>query len=103
MLKSDYIRILKELKLELQEEGFIIQGIFGSVARNENKSSSDLDVLYELDSQFRNSYRGFKAIARIDSIQQLLSEKLNIQIDLVQRSTLNQIGEKYILSELVNV
>jgi len=100
---NDYLNIIKELKSELSEDGFIIEGVFGSRVREDYTEISDLDILYEIEKNFRDKYKGFKAIARIDNIRDFLSAQLNVNVDLVQKSTLNPIGRKYILPELVNV
>ena len=42
---------LKSLKQVLQKDGFIIDGVFGSYARDENTEQSDVDILYHLEEQ----------------------------------------------------
>ena len=91
------------LKSRLSAEGFIIEGIFGSYIRGENSPESDIDILYDLNSEFRNNYKGFKAVAKIDSIQEYISNKLKINADLVYKNSLNVISSKYILPEVMYV
>ena len=43
---------IKSLKKILQNDGFIIDGVFGSYARNEKLKDSDVDILYHLDKIF---------------------------------------------------
>jgi predicted nucleotidyltransferase len=59
-------------------------GIFGSVARNENAESSDIDILYQLKETI-----GLLSIIRM---KDSLEEKLNKRVDLV--------SEKYIHPKL---
>lgn len=92
-----------ELKEQLLKEGFIIEGIFGSYIRDDFNQKSDIDILYDLDKSFKDKYKGFKAIAQIDIIQKLISSTLNIQADLVQKSTLGKVSSKYILPEVFYV
>lgn len=94
---------VKELKSQLSIEGFIIEGIFGSYSRDEFNLTSDIDILYELNETFRDKYKGFKAIAKLDNIQKDISNLLNIQADLVQKSCLGLISSKYILPEIIYV
>jgi predicted nucleotidyltransferase len=43
-------RILKEHKEEIREKyGIVIVGVFGSYARGEQKESSDVDIIVELE------------------------------------------------------
>jgi predicted nucleotidyltransferase len=84
-------------------EGFIIEGVFGSYSRDDFDRSSDIDILYELDKGFKDKYKGFKAIARLDAINKEISSMLNIEADLVQKSTLGEIAAKYILPEVIYV
>lgn len=96
----DNIAILKN---QLSAEGFIIVGIFGSYSRGENSPESDIDILYDLNLDFRSNYKGFKAVAKIDSIQEYISKILNINADLVYKNSLNSISAKYILPEVMYV
>jgi predicted nucleotidyltransferase len=96
----DKIAILKN---QLLADGFIVEGIFGSYIRGENSPESDIDILYDLNSELRNNYKGFKAVAKIDSIQGYISKKLKINADLVYKNSLNSISYKYILPEVIYV
>ncbi len=101
MLENE-IKVIQEAKSELLDDGFVIIGIFGSQARNEAKPSSDVDILYRLDApKFLSKYGGFRAYARIDEIKELLKTRLHKDVDLADADTLNEIGKKYILRDLV--
>jgi uncharacterized protein len=67
-------------------------GIFGSFARNENKETSDIDVLYE----FNATIRLFSLIA----LKEELELKLNKKVDLVSEKYLNPKLKATILNEL---
>jgi predicted nucleotidyltransferase len=99
-MNKDILNKVTEIKNQLLSDGFIIEGVFGSYSREDNNLSSDIDILYELDRAFKDNYKGFKAIARLDDIQKKISEYLNIQADLVQKSTLGEIASRYILPEV---
>ncbi len=101
MLESE-MRLIREAKTELLDEGFVILGIFGSQARNDAKPTSDVDILYRLDvPKFLSKYGGFRAFSRIDEIKELLKSRLHKDVDLADVDTLNEIGKKYILKDLV--
>ena len=67
-------------------------GIFGSVARNEEKISSDIDILYNFDSPISLfvKYRLLEA----------LKNKLYKKIDLVSEKAIHFEIKKYIYNDL---
>ena len=50
-------RKILELQKELEPEGYIIKGVFGSYARGEMNSDSDIDLLIELNDNFLQKYK----------------------------------------------
>jgi hypothetical protein len=102
-MNSKLIEQILQLKKKFESDGFIIEGVFGSYVRGENKPDSDIDLLIELNDEFKDKYKGFIAIRRLDEISRFISEYLQIEADLVQKSTLNPIARKYILSEMAYV
>lgn len=99
-MDKEILEKISDLKKKFIDDGFVIDGVFGSYSREENNSSSDIDILYELTLDFRSKYKGFKAIARLDAIQETISENLGIKADLVQKQTLGAVASKYILKEV---
>jgi len=67
-------------------------GIFGSYASNENTLNSDLDILVS----FGNEITLFDLIG----IEQELSSKLGIKVDLVTERSLNKKIESYVYKNL---
>ena len=71
-------------------------GVFGSYARDEQTPGSDLDILVEFDE---------RALSLLDFIrlENTLSDRLAVNVDLVERRALKpRIGQR-ILSEVVPV
>ncbi len=81
--KNEIIQKLKELKLRYMEEGFIIVGLFGSYARDENQNSSDIDIIYDVDDIYLQKYSGFEAISRVREISQELAKEFKTRVDIV--------------------
>ncbi|MEN4052535.1 MULTISPECIES: nucleotidyltransferase domain-containing protein [Sulfurimonas] len=94
---------LTTLKERLREDGFIIDGIFGSFARNEATSLSDLDILYHLERPFFEKYEGFSGFKRLDEIKEYISSKTAKKIDLAPKNNLSKTAQKYILDEVIYV
>jgi len=94
---------IKSLKEILQKDGFIIDGVFGSYARNENLKNSDVDILYHLDKIFYDKYTGFIGFKKLDEIKKFISEKLDKKIDLAPSSNLSQTAKNHILKDVIYV
>ena len=70
MTKTEIVSVLQELKPRYTKEGFVILGLFGSYAKDEATSSSDVDILYDLDEGlYLQKYKGFKAASRLADIK----------------------------------
>ncbi len=55
-MNANLLKKLKELKAKYQPEGFEIVGLFGSFARNQETSDSDIDLLYRISEKFVEKY-----------------------------------------------
>ena len=67
-------------------------GIFGSVARNEEKESSDIDIAYTFDSKY--------SLFDLAGLQIKLQEALKREVDLVEFSAIHPKLKKYILPDI---
>ncbi len=71
-------------------------GIFGSYARGENRENSDLDILI--------SFKERISLLRLVQIQQELSDKLGIEVDLVTENSLkNPRLKTFIYQDLITI
>ena len=87
---------LRENKPVLEEKyGVNNLEVFGSYIRGEQKKSSDLDVLVE----FSKTIDLFKYI----ELEDYLSEKLGVKVDLVMKDTLKPRIKDRILNEAIPV
>lgn len=95
-------KILK-IKPNYESEGFIVLGVFGSVAKNNEDIDSDIDILYETTDKFKNQYNGLKYFGRISDIKDELKYEFGKEVDIVDKNCLNKIGRKYILPGVIYV
>ncbi|KQC11290.1 MAG: hypothetical protein APR62_10255 [Smithella sp. SDB] len=102
-MRQDILDKIKEQKLKYAGEGFIILGVFGSFARGEETSESDLDLLFEIDDVFLDRNSGWKACGRLEDIKKEISRDLGRHIDMTDRDALDDIGRRFILPEVVYV
>ncbi|MFN5729434.1 MAG: nucleotidyltransferase family protein, partial [Pseudanabaena sp.] len=90
----DIQNILTELKPELTDKYHVSQlGIFGSYARGDYNSASDIDIIVE--------YSQKPSLFGLIELQDYLSDRLQMKVDLVTKDGLKpQIKEK-ILAEVI--
>jgi len=93
---EEIINILKEHKEGLKEKYGVKEiGVFGSYVRGEQKGSSDIDVLVEFEPDARISLLDFVGL------ENLISDLLGANVDLVEKSGLKPRIGKHILKEVV--
>jgi len=103
MKRDEIIAKLKELKIIFLNDGFFIDGVFGSYARGDFDNNSDIDILYHLENPFFEKYSGFIGFKRLDEIKNKLNRELNKNIDLAPINNLSKTGKEFILSEVIYV
>ena len=81
MNRDRAIAILREHEAELRAAGIEHASIFGSVAREEANSGSDVDVVVRLTPEA--SRGGFAYFGRLDDLSRRLEEILGCSVDLV--------------------
>jgi len=81
-LVSTVLRALRTHQPDLERMGVVHAGIFGSVARGENRPDSDIDILVEVNPSVVNS------IFAYGGIQQALEEWIGRPVDLVGKDRL---------------
>lgn len=95
MKLEEIIKELQSYKKEIRERyGIIILGIFGSFARGEQKESSDVDILVDLEKPI-----GFNFFKLWDELE----EKLQRKVDLVTLKSLREEIKEDILKEIVKI
>jgi predicted nucleotidyltransferase len=73
---NTYIRLLRKFKqLHASEYGITRIGIFGSVARGEQKNESDIDIYFETDKKL--------TLFRMGGLMYDLEELFGIPVDLI--------------------
>jgi len=94
--KKKILNILKQYKIEHNNDyGITKIGVFGSVARDEAKDSSDIDVVVELEKP---------NLFTLSSIRLELEDKLKNRVDVVRlRDKMNQFLKSQITKEAIYV
>jgi len=88
-------RVLREHKEEIRRKyGVVIFGVFGSVARGEQKKTSDVDILIEIERPI-----GLKFFELWEELDKLLG----CEVDLVREKLLREEIKSEILEEVVRI
>jgi predicted nucleotidyltransferase len=91
MISDDQKKIVVDKLSELKP---LRIGIFGSYARGDEKSTSDLDILVHLD------YRHKISLLDLVRVQENLSETLGISVDLVTERSLSSYIKPYVTQDI---
>ena len=93
---EEVLSILKDLKKEIEQKYRAeIIGIFGSVARGEQKEGSDIDILVK----FHENATLFDFV----KLSMFLQEKLGVDVDIVPQDTLRKELRESIMQEVINI
>jgi hypothetical protein len=91
MKKDEVLAKLRELKPRYEEDGVVICGIFGSLARGEEDVNSDIDIAYKLDEKlFFSKYSGFTGASKLTSIAKELEIAFQKRVDFVSINSINR-------------
>lgn len=94
--RQDILVSLKKLKGEVAKEYSVKTiGVFGSVARDEQTGSSDIDLVVEFSKPV-----GFVTFMRLEHF---LSERLGEPVDLVTSDSLKPVIRQDVLAEVIYV
>lgn len=95
MRRDDVLAILTAHKDELARYHVRSLALFGSTARDEAGSDSDIDLLVEFDET--------PGLITFVQLENLLSDLLGAKVDLVMRSALKPTIGRRVLAEAVSV
>ncbi len=88
--------IIAKHKNKLHDKYSVIEiGIFGSYVREEQKETSDVDILVEFEKPV--------SLLQIVSLENYLSDILEVKVDVVPKKNIRKELKDYILKEAVPV
>jgi predicted nucleotidyltransferase len=93
---EDALQTLRAHRAELEGMGVMHAGVFGSVARGEEGSKSDLDVVVELDDDKVRTIYDFAGVWRA------IFDLFPVSVDVVERDVLKDAMKKRVEADLVN-
>jgi predicted nucleotidyltransferase len=87
---------MQELIDLCKKNGITYLAMFGSYSRGDFSKKSDIDLLVRFSKDIDNSI----SLLDLVGIEQELSEKLNIKVDLLTEEAISPYIKKYIMSDL---
>lgn len=97
MNKYDILNQISAIKNDLEAKyGVTKIGLFGSYARDEQTSMSDIDIAVEMSSSKKNIHTFF-------NLRRDLENAFGTKVDLGIESSLKAIAKEYILKEIIYV
>jgi predicted nucleotidyltransferase len=97
MNRTEAIKKLRTFATALKERGATSLYLFGSTARNQATSKSDLDLFLDYDP--RSKFNAFDLVAA----KRLLQQGMGVEVDLTTRNGLHPLIRKKIESEATRI
>ena len=95
--KEQAINILKEKHFKYKQQGIEIIGIFGSIAKGNQRDDSDVDVLYD-------TIKGTKDLHdKKNALREELEESFHTKVDLASRKYIKDFVKDEIMKDLIYV
>ena len=96
MSRDEVIGKLRQHAPELQAEGVVRLSLFGSVARNEANSESDVDLMAEYDPERQLS------LLDIVRLRNRLTDILGAKVDLAARNRIKPLIRRNVEADAIN-
>ncbi len=103
MKQKDILKQLLIFKDRYKDDGFNIVALFGSYANNKQNTSSDIDILYDVNEIFLKKYKGFKAVSKTLEIENELSSFFHKKIDFTSLSGVSKSIKDEIVKKAIYV
>lgn len=98
LTQQQVIDALRAFKLKYQRDLHISKiGLFGSYVRGEQRSDSDIDIIFDIDTDEKKTFDIFDYL----ELQKKLSEYLSAKIDLVMESSVKEELREIISKEAI--
>ena len=96
--KEEILQFLRNNKIFLRKKYHLTKiGLFGSFARGDQKSSSDVDILIELEKEAKNIFD-----LEYD-LRELLKKQFNRNVDICEEKYIKSYFKPYILKDAIYV
>ena len=80
--KESILNFLAEIKSELQDDGIVRLGLFGSFSRGDETVYSDIDIAIAKESDYLSSRTAYSYFDEISKIKTLIEKKFHRKSDV---------------------
>ncbi|MGB9801792.1 MAG: nucleotidyltransferase family protein [Arcobacter sp.] len=101
--KNEILKNLTALNAKYKNSGFKIFSLFGSYARGNQDSFSDIDLTYSIDHELFFKDNAFAKLAKIEEIKNELEKEFHTKVDLIPSNTKNMLIQKSLKEEQILV
>lgn len=95
MRRDEILARLREREADLRAQGVTHAALFGSVARDEHRSDSDIDIMVEIDPDARMD------LFRYVGIVQYIEELFPVRVDVANRDGLKTLIRPHVERDAV--
>ncbi len=81
--KEEILAYLKELKPELEKDGIVELGLFGSYASGYADEFSDIDIVFGTNDKFSEKFSGWDYFIYKSKMRERLENRFGVDIDLI--------------------
>lgn len=97
----EYLRT--EIKPQLDEDGVINFGLFGSFAKGTATEESDIDICLESTDVFREKYPLFEHFIYLEKLREKISKRFNRSVDIANTVSTKDWRKKRILRGVIYI
>jgi hypothetical protein len=103
--QSTILATIASVKPKFDKQGIILEGLFGSYAKDLQNIYSDIDIAYHLDYAVCDTYYpdGFAKLEALENLKNELQEKLHRKVDLISLQSSNKTLTDTIRKEMLHV
>ena len=94
--KDEILAYLKELKTELEKDGIVELGLFGSYANDYADMFSDIDIVFDTNDEFSEKFSGSDYFAYKNKMRKRLENRFGVDVDIVNAKYIEKDKEKFL-------
>ncbi|SQC36409.1 putative nucleotidyltransferase [Helicobacter fennelliae] len=103
LTKEIILEYLSSIKEELNQDGIVEIGLFGSYAKDKADLASDIDIVICSSESFLKKFRGFEGAIYLDDLRQRIMKHFKIQVDICDTFSMNEERKKNLLESAIYV
>lgn len=103
LTQAQILDYLKSIKQELENDGIVKLGLFGSYAKNKADIASDIDIVICSTNDFVAKYGGFGALAYLGDLRERVKKQFGVEVDICDVASMPQERKDRLLNGAIYV